>query len=59
MSIKALTAEDIRWLVCPVCHQTLQLEPQAILCTGCGRRYPIVDGIPVLLADRATLTQAT
>jgi uncharacterized protein YbaR (Trm112 family) len=54
MSIKALTAKDLHRLVCPVCHQTLQLEPEAILCSGCGRRYPILDGIPILLADRAT-----
>jgi len=52
MSAHALTAEDMRWVVCPVCRQTLQLEAAAILCKGCGRRYPIVDGIPVLLADR-------
>ncbi|HSY67350.1 MAG TPA: Trm112 family protein [Edaphobacter sp.] len=53
MSAPAFTAEDLRWVVCPVCRQTLQLEAEAIQCKGCGRRYPIVDGIPVLLADRA------
>jgi uncharacterized protein YbaR (Trm112 family) len=53
MSAKALTAEDLRWVVCPVCHQQLQLEAGTIHCQGCGRRYSIVDGIPVLLADRA------
>jgi len=25
-----------------------------IRCSGCGRRYPIVDGIPILLAPRAS-----
>lgn len=53
MPVRALTAEDIRWLVCPVCHQTLQLEPAAVRCLGCARRYPLIDGIPILLADRA------
>jgi len=54
MSAQSLTAEDLRRIVCPVCHQPLQLEEAAaIRCQGCGRRYPIVDGIPVLLADRA------
>jgi uncharacterized protein YbaR (Trm112 family) len=51
--MSGLTAEDLRRIVCPVCHQSLQLEADAIRCQGCGRRYPIVDGIPVLLADRA------
>jgi hypothetical protein len=53
MSAQSLTAEDLFWVVCPVCRQPLQLETESIRCQGCGRRYPIVDGIPVLLADRA------
>jgi uncharacterized protein len=53
MSAQPLTAEGLRWAVCPVCHQPLQLEAAAVRCQGCGRGYPIVDGIPVLLVDRA------
>jgi uncharacterized protein YbaR (Trm112 family) len=53
MSAHTLTTEDLRWIVCPVCHHLLQLEAAIVQCQGCGRRYPIVDGIPVLLADRA------
>lgn len=52
MSKKPLSAEDLRWIVCPVCHQPLELESESVRCAGCGRRYPVVDGIPVLLADR-------
>jgi uncharacterized protein YbaR (Trm112 family) len=51
--LHSVTQQDLRTLVCPVCHAALQLEAQAIRCTGCGRRYPIVDGIAVLLAERA------
>jgi len=58
MSIRTFTEDDLRWLVCPVCHQPLALESAAtaahpIRCTGCQRRYPIVDGLPVLLASHA------
>jgi uncharacterized protein YbaR (Trm112 family) len=53
MSARSLTEEDLRRIVCPVCHQSLRFEEAAIRCQGCGRRYPVVDGIPVLLADRA------
>jgi len=53
MSAQSTTDEDLRWVVCPVCHQKLQLEASAVRCQGCDRHYPIVDGIPVLLADRA------
>jgi uncharacterized protein YbaR (Trm112 family) len=48
-----LTQADLRWLVCPVCHGQLQLAGEAIRCVGCQRRYPLVDGLPVLLAGRA------
>jgi uncharacterized protein YbaR (Trm112 family) len=54
MQHRAVTEQDLRWLACPVCHQPLQLQSLHVLCTGCARRYPIVDGLPVLLADRAT-----
>ncbi|WP_216847094.1 Trm112 family protein [Granulicella sp. L60] len=54
MSVKQPKEEDLHWLVCPVCQQDLQLEASGIRCLGCGRCYPVVDGIPVLLANRAT-----
>ena len=44
-------------LVCPVCHEALTLEGSTILCSGCGRRYPIVDGFPVLIASRALIAE--
>jgi uncharacterized protein YbaR (Trm112 family) len=51
-SERSLQAEDLRWLVCPVCHQALVLDGDMVRCGGCGRPYPVVDGIPVLLGDR-------
>jgi uncharacterized protein YbaR (Trm112 family) len=53
MSLPALKATDLRWLVCPACHKSLKLDGGVVYCGGCARRYPVVDGIPVLLVDRA------
>jgi len=53
MKAQFMTPERLQWIVCPVCRQSLQFEGAWIRCQGCGKRYPIVDGIPVLLADRA------
>jgi uncharacterized protein YbaR (Trm112 family) len=46
-------------LVCPVCHQPVTAGPNQashawLHCTGCGRYYPVQDGIPVMLEHRAT-----
>ncbi|HMH07336.1 MAG TPA: Trm112 family protein [Terriglobales bacterium] len=42
-------------LVCPVCKKPLVLkdEGHTLKCTECRRAYPILDDIPVLLADAA------
>jgi uncharacterized protein YbaR (Trm112 family) len=42
-------------LACPACYGSLQPEPLAAVCAGCGRRYPVRDGIPVLIVDQAAL----
>jgi hypothetical protein len=51
-----LRPQDLARLACPVCRQPLTLDAAAgvVCCSACDRRYPLVDGIPVLLADRAS-----
>jgi len=46
-------AAHLDLLVCPVCRGPLTLAGEVVTCTGCQRRYPIVDGLPVLIASRA------
>lgn len=46
--------QELERLVCPVCHAKLRAGDGSVVCAGCSRRYPVVDGIPVLLASRAS-----
>jgi hypothetical protein len=43
---------------CPSCAGTLLEieEPPSLLCSECGLRYPVEDGIPVMLIEEATQT---
>jgi uncharacterized protein len=43
----------IEGLACPACHGSFAHGDEKLICLGCGRAYPIVDGIPILIADRA------
>jgi uncharacterized protein len=50
--------EVLDLIVCPACQGQLALAEVAVDCKVCGRRYPVVDGIPVLLVERAEMQQA-
>lgn len=40
-------------LICPSCGSALREKENALECTACKKLYPVENGIPVLLADRA------
>jgi len=42
-------------LACPVCKSRVSLVDSGLVCESCGRRYPIRNGIPIMLVDEATL----
>ena len=50
-----LDAELLEILVCPNDRGELdyQEDPELLTCRSCGYRYPVRDGIPVMLIDEA------
>jgi uncharacterized protein YbaR (Trm112 family) len=50
-SKQAISPELLAILVCPVDKQELRLEADRLVCTACGRIYPIEDGIPNMLVE--------
>jgi uncharacterized protein YbaR (Trm112 family) len=48
-----LSKELLEILVCPACRKPVKEKGKEVTCGGCGRRYPVRDGIPVMLVDEA------
>ncbi|MEK7746817.1 MAG: Trm112 family protein [Elusimicrobiota bacterium] len=48
-------------LACPACKAPLErrAEPEALDCRSCRRRYPVREGIPVLLASESITTSTS
>lgn len=42
-------------LACPACHGNLELDAFRLICATCRRAYPVIDGIPVLIVERAEI----
>ncbi len=40
-------------LACPARKGPVELQEEWIVCQECGLRYPIRDGIPIMLVDEA------
>ncbi len=45
--------ELLEILACPVCKTRVIEEEDFLVCSECGRRYPVRDGIPIMLVDEA------
>ena len=47
--------ELLEILACPACKSPMQQEEERIICTApaCGLRYPVREGIPVMLVEEA------
>lgn len=45
----------LRIIVCPACRASLEYKERrrVLICTGCGHRYEVRDGIPILLPPTA------
>ena len=53
----AVATELIELLVCPADHGEIEYKDRRnlIICTKCGRQYPVRDNIPVMLIEEATI----
>jgi len=53
----SLSQDTQNLLCCPACKTGLKHEDNYLVCTssGCSRRFPIVDGVPVLINDDNSL----
>jgi uncharacterized protein YbaR (Trm112 family) len=49
--------ELLEILACPLCKTEVRLEGEKIVCTQCGRRYPIKDDIPIMLLEEAEVPE--
>ena len=48
-----ISPELLAILACPADHAPVREEEAHLVCSRCGRRYPVRDGIPVMLVDEA------
>ena len=40
-------------LACPACRGDVELKDEKVVCRECGRKYPVRNGVPVLLVEEA------
>ena len=57
-------AELLKILACPACKKPVEPREVAdvpedqrhwLVCTACGRQYPVRDGIPIMLIEEARM----
>jgi uncharacterized protein YbaR (Trm112 family) len=51
-TLPAFDLSVVGQLACPDCLGELCMETDKLVCVQCSRAYPIVDGIPALIAGR-------
>ena len=54
---RVIDQELLELLACPACRAEVGQEDDRIVCSGCGRRYPVREGIPIMLLDEAEIPE--
>ncbi len=54
-----LSQELLSILACPACKAKVVLVDELLVCGNCGRRYPIREGIPVMLIEEGDRLRVT
>ncbi|MCM8786966.1 MAG: Trm112 family protein [Candidatus Omnitrophica bacterium] len=47
--------ELLKILACPICKKDIFLKDNWLICKNCKRRYPIKDGIPIMLIEESQI----
>jgi len=55
--VAALEPRVIALLACPVDRGAVRLDEGELVCNLCGRRYPVLSGIPRMVPDLASCEQ--
>lgn len=55
LHMEAFDPDVLATLACPACRADLSpgVGVTDLTCASCGRSYPVVDGIPALIVERA------
>jgi uncharacterized protein YbaR (Trm112 family) len=48
---RTISNELLEILACPADKQKVELQGDFLICRSCGRKYPIEDGIPIMLIE--------
>jgi uncharacterized protein YbaR (Trm112 family) len=48
-----INKELLEILVCPDCRGDVEMKNEFIVCTKCGKRYPVREDIPIMLINEA------
>ncbi|MCM8778753.1 MAG: Trm112 family protein [Candidatus Omnitrophica bacterium] len=48
-----LAKELLSLLVCPACKGEVELKGNKLVCKHCGLKYPVKEGIPIMLIEEA------
>jgi uncharacterized protein len=54
-----ISPEFLALVCCPICKVAVELTPnsQGLRCPQCRRIYPIIDDLPVMLAEEARIEE--
>ena len=50
-SQRTISPELLEILACPADKQPVELQDNFLICRTCGRKYPVEDGIPIMLIE--------